>query len=285
MFRAKALLLLAALAAALPVEHVAPKAAVVRFAVAGDVGDGADRGAGGIAAVHAKRPLDAVLLVGDNIYSRGVASVHDPKWSRLAALTRLGLPLFPVLGNHDYAGNTQAQIDATGVIANWRFPAPQYVVRSSLCDVAMIDTDPFVKGKSSAADAAIRDAFAGSTATWRIVAGHHTIVSSGYHGYLPRGEHHRMQELLRPLRAVHADLYVCGHDHHEEFLATQPPMLVSGAGSDPVPPIALHLATRYPPEIAREPIGFAVLEMTQHTLVITIHDERGAERFRTVIRK
>jgi hypothetical protein len=94
-----------------------------------------------------------------------------------------------------------------------------------------------------------------------------------------------MLALLGALRQAHADLYICGHDHHEEFLATKPPMLVSGAASEPVPPVALHVATRFPPEIGREPIGFSVLEITQQSIVITIYDAAARQRFRTRILK
>jgi acid phosphatase len=258
-----------ALAVAPPVVSL-PSHEVLRFAVVGDAGDGTALVAHAIARVHAAKPLDAIILPGDNVYPCGVRSVDDPKWSVLQPLMALHLPLFPVLGNHDYCGNPDAQIGAG--LPEWHFPAREYVLRAGLADFAMIDTTPYVRGRARTPDVAAM--FASSTAPWRIVVGHHTIVSSGYHGYFPRREHRRMTALLRPLRAAHADLYICGHDHHLELVDGRPRMLISGASSDPVPPVALHLRTLFPASTERQG-GFAVVELTRETMTVMFFDLEG----------
>ena len=68
------------------------------------------------------KPLDAIILPGDNIYPCGVKSVDDPRWSVLQPLIDLGLPLFPVLGNHDYCGSPDAQIDGQHPLSELAVP-------------------------------------------------------------------------------------------------------------------------------------------------------------------
>ena len=267
----------------LPEVVLAAPRGTTRIAVAGDTGGGTKEVAKGIAAVHAKTPLDAIVLTGDNFYPCGPTSPRDPLWERVRPLTAIGVPILPVLGNHDFCGlaDPDAQIRATGIVPMWRFPAREYVVRTPFADLLMLDTTPFVNGGASPAPT-IRAALAGSTKRWQLVVGHHTIVSSGWHGYFPRADVLRMRELLPALLDVGTDVYVCGHDHHMELIRGKLLYLVSGAGSDPIPPIRLHLRTVYPPEIRREKIGFAVVEINGRSLTVQFHDAKGratSERF------
>ena len=162
------------------------------MAVVGDAGDGTEAVARAIARVHAARPLDAIILPGDNIYPCGVRSADDPRWFVLQPLIALHLPLFPVLGNHDYCGNPDAELATR--FPEWHFPAREYLLQGGVADFAMIDTTPYVRRQAPAPD--VSAMFATSHAPWHIVVGHHPIVSSGFHGYFPRREHRRMLALL-----------------------------------------------------------------------------------------
>ncbi len=273
------LLLFAAGARAASLREISftPRNAVLRIAVAGDTGSGADAVAAGIARVHAAKPLDAIVLTGDNFYPCGVTSEEDPRWKLVTALTRIGVPILPVLGNHDSCGKSDplAQVRATGVVKNWTMPARQYAVRFGIADFAMLDTTPYVRGRSGDAESVVRETFKSSTARWRVVVGHHPVISSGYHGYFPRDEVNRMRKLIPALRETKASLYICGHDHHLELLRGRMLHLVSGAGSEPIPPIKLHLSTVYPQEIGRERIGFAVVEMGEKRIRVRFYDAKG----------
>jgi acid phosphatase len=240
----------------------------LRIVVVGDVGYGTDRVAAGIAKIGA---IDAIIIPGDNIYPCGVHSKDDPHWRVLAPLTRLNVPLFPVLGNHDYCGNADAEINAA--VPNWDFPAKAYSIRSDRADFAMIDTQPIVNGGEKPAVAFASDD------RWHIVVGHHPVFSSGYHGYFPRRQVQRMRALLPILRAAHVDLYISGHDHHQELIDGKPKFLISGAGSEAVPPIILRGATLFPTNAPfREPIGFTLLEITRDEIAITFYDEHARKR-------
>ena len=260
---------------------------VLRVAVAGDTGEGAERAAAGIRAVQAEQPLDAIFLAGDTFYPCGVATPSDPQWSRVHPLTGLGVAIYPVLGNHDYCGKSDpdAQIRATGLVPNWNFPARDYLLRTGVADVLFLDTTPLAKGRPNDTAATIEKAFADSKAPWRVVVGHHPVLSSGYHGYFPRAEVRRMRTLIPALRDAHVDFWICGHDHHMEVLRGRMLHLVSGAGSEPVPPIKLRTSTIYPPEIGRERIGFAVVEIRAQSIRLRIYDERGKARTEWIERK
>lgn len=244
----------------------------LRIAVVGDIGEGTDRIAKAIARVHAAQPLDGIILTGDNFYPCGVQSAHDPKWAILQPLTALHLPLYAVLGNHDYCGNAGAQVGAK----QWTMPAREFALRHPLADFAMLDTDPDAMGRSRDAERSLVRFLARSKATWRIAVGHHTIVSSGYHGYFRRAERRRMQRLLPFLRRERVDLYVCGHDHHMELLSGKPRMLISGAGSTPVPALALRPNTLFPSTIRRA-LGFAVLALDAKSMTIRFYDGEGRD--------
>jgi acid phosphatase len=276
-----AILLAAVLASAAPPQlTLTPKTAALRIAVAGDSGSGAETLAKAISRVHETAPLDAILLTGDNFYPCGVTSVDDPRWSLARPLTRVGIPIFPVLGNHDYCGKSvpDAQIQATGVLPHWRFPAPQYAVRTPVADFAFLNTTPWVRGENAPIASMIRGTFATSSTPWRIVVGHHPVISSGWHGYFPRDEVKRMRELIPVLRETRADLYICGHDHHVELIRGRMLHLISGAGSEPVPPIKLRATTVFPEEIRRERIGFAVVEITSRAIRVRVYDSNGKPR-------
>ena len=252
----------------------------VRIAVVGDIGAGTEAIARGIARLNRESPIEAILTTGDNIYPCGVKSLNDPRWSVLAPLSRLGIPIHPILGNHDYCGDPDAEI--TAPLPNWRFPARQYVFRTALADFAMLDTNRYAAGRAPPPD--IDALLKGSTARWRIAVGHHPLLSSGYHGHFPRQEHRRMVALIPAMRRARVDLYICGHDHHLELIDGQPRMLISGAGSEPVPPLLRHAKTIWANE-GPAYRGFAMLEITADSISIRFYDADGDARSRAFVFK
>ena len=76
----------------------------------------------------------------------GVRSVNDPLWVVCTYLLiyshpELMIDWFPVLGNHEYRGNTQAVLDYTNVSRRWSMPDRYYTKvldkkgsERSLCD-------------------------------------------------------------------------------------------------------------------------------------------------------
>jgi len=244
----------------------------LRIAVVGDAGIETDTISRGIAA---SKPIDAIILVGDNFYPCGVKSATDKKWHVIDALTALDIPIYAVLGNHDYCGKPDAQVNAH--VPNWIMPAHNYAIRSDLADFAMLDTTPYALGANRNAEDVVREVFASSKATWRIVVGHHVVASSGWHGMFPRKEAARMRRLLPIMRSEHVDLYLGGHDHHEELLDLAPPLIVvSGAASDPVPMVTVRDQTIWPHTTHfSERVGFSVIELTRTQIAIEFRNSHG----------
>lgn len=261
--------------------------------------------------VHRARAVDGVLLAGDNFYPCGVASVSDPQWSKITEhFGPLGVPIYPILGNHDYgdpqnrggtlwtcgAPDPQAEVDESRLLQSWRFPARDYELHSPLVDIIMLDTQPVASGfqqafRGSATTDEVRaflaQRLASSRANWRIVVGHHTIYSSGMHGRTSDSLRANMRSLLPLLesRTAGADLYICGHDHDLELIGdrtghARPLFLVSGAGSGL--DVMKARAVGEPPTLFPVPLqsffGFAVLDITPGVLSITFYDEGGRMR-------
>ncbi|HEX9985344.1 MAG TPA: metallophosphoesterase [Thermoanaerobaculia bacterium] len=258
--------------------EVQPARDRIRLAVIGDAGDAAERQNPEVQpralaeAIASQGPFDAILVLGDNFYPCGITRENAAEQFALvyAPLFALNIPVFPVLGNHDYgdggkcAGRKvepEAQVEHPG----WRMPARNYVVRwPGLATIAMFDSEP-VKLQCSGSDAVIgfvRDALTTSTDEWKLVAGHHVVESSGPHGRQPN-DGGRMRALLAPiLEQADADLYLSGHDHHLEISRTRKPAyVVSGAAS--------RLRRPYGGDAYRRH-GFAIVELTPEKMTISL---------------
>ena len=222
-----------------------PGVAYERFIVIGDTGTGrADQYK--VAAAMAERAnrdgLAFILMLGDNFYENGVQSVDDPQWKTkfedVYADPALQVPVYAVLGNHDYRGNIQAQIDYTRRSERWRMPAAYYTFTRHLGDGTRIqffaiDSNPIHNREADApAQLAWLDRELGkSDARWKIVFGHHTLYSHSIRGY-----NETMIAQIEPLLTRHkVDLYLAGHDHTLEMHKPVKGVnyVVSGGGAGP----------------------------------------------------
>jgi hypothetical protein len=94
-----------------------------------------------------------IASTGDNIYPNGVASIHDPNWEDSFEDVYNGFflncPWYVVLGNHDYRGNAQAQIDYSQISQRWHMPDRYFAHIKGEDDdepkllMVYIDTNPF----------------------------------------------------------------------------------------------------------------------------------------------
>lgn len=132
-----------------------------------------------------------------------------------------------MLGNHDYRGVRQAELDYAAANPRWGMPARYYTLRpAAFVELFFIDTSPLVHRyrakvhSAVAANVASQDAgaqlawldaaLAKSDAAWKIVVGHHTIRSGGSeHGETPE-----MVDLVLPiLQRRGVQVYLNGHEH------------------------------------------------------------------------
>ena len=94
-----------------------------------------------------------VLATGDVHHFEGVRSVNDPLWMTNYELIyshpELMIDWFPILGNHEYRGNTQAVLDYTHISRRWTMPARYYTQtfeeKGATIRIVWIDTTPLIE--------------------------------------------------------------------------------------------------------------------------------------------
>lgn len=179
---------------------------LVHLAVLGDVGEPGSRlsaTAGGVAAVAGYDPLDAVLLLGDNVYPDGdPARLDDVVFEPLAPVLAGGTRLLAIVGNHDVAGgHGDPQLAALGMPGRWWAET----WGDDLLIVGLDSTTP----DDPAQLRFLRRTLSRSTATWKVVALHHPPYSAGY-----QGSSTHVRDVFAPLFARHGvQLVLSGHDH------------------------------------------------------------------------
>ena len=199
----------------------------------GDFGDGSKRQksvADAIARSHRASPFDFGLTLGDNFYRCGVRGVEDPKWkSRWEDLygTPLGIPFYAALGNHDYGhpplicpgagGSPDAEVAYTAYSKSWRMPSRYYSFQAGSALFVVTDTEGWSRDQLAWIRETLQRSAGSPGIRWRIVIGHHPLLTSGTHRNERRiGE---LREKLFPvLEASKVDLYIGGHDHDLEHL-------------------------------------------------------------------
>jgi len=257
----------------------------IRFIAVGDAGSGQldqHRVARAMSsAIAAKGGADFVVLLGDNFYGHGVQSLNDPQWRYKFENLYTGrymdaLPFYAVLGNHDYAGNVQAQIGYTwfqGGSNRWRMPQANYskdfghTSGRPLLRIVFLDTNGSARAIMQQADFLKREMNRSPRPLWRIVVGHHPVRSVARHGESETLVAH----LLPALQEVAADLYIAGHDHNLQLLNVpeEPSYVVAGGGGKSIYPIAeVNAALLF----GQETLGFSLLELSQQELRIEFYD-------------
>jgi tartrate-resistant acid phosphatase type 5 len=190
-----------------------------------------------------------VISVGDNFYEDGVTGVDDPAWEKsfetVYDAPSLQVPWWVALGNHDYHGNAQAQLDYSAKSKRWQLPARWYAHREKAPDGAAVeffftDTSPMLSQYYT--DGAVKvkvgdqkknvpvqlawldGALGASKADWKIVIGHHPVYSGKLTGNANMRASDKAERVnggqpdlianLDPILQRHkVQLYLNGHDH------------------------------------------------------------------------
>jgi acid phosphatase len=176
-----------------------------------------------------------VVAVGDNFYDAGVQSIADPHWKNsfedIYAAPSLQTPWYAILGNHDYGGAPEAQVEYSAHSKRWKMPARYYkqsmtAPDGAAVDLFFLDTAPMLEGYRNrkedtlfrqnirAQDVAaqlrwLESSLSASKASWKIVFGHHPVHSGGVHG----DTRELIADVKPILRRYGVQAYVCGHDH------------------------------------------------------------------------
>lgn len=182
--------------------------------------------------------LEFVAALGDVHHFEGVASVDDPLWMTNYELIyshpELMLPWYPILGNHEYRGNTQAVLDYAKKSRRWEMPSRYYAktvkIGKEKALLLFIDTAPLLdkyreksdvypdagKQNREAELAWIENELKTSDAKWKIVMGHHPVFADTNKSEAERLD---MQKYLKPLLDKYkVDIYICGHIHNFQHI-------------------------------------------------------------------
>lgn len=198
-----------------------------------------------------------IVSCGDNFQVQGVASIHDPLWfsnfENIYKPLSLQIDWYPVLGNHDYKGNTQAEIDYSNISRRWRMESHYYTFVKKINDsisarFIFLDTPPLIaeyhnkpgypdvaKQDTAKQIAWLKEVLANSKEQWKIVFGHHPIYSAS----TVHGNTEEMIQKINPiLKKYNAQIYFCGHDHDLQDLKEKDgkmDYIVTGTGGEPRP--------------------------------------------------
>lgn len=236
---------------------------------------------------------DAFLALGDTHHYLGISSVDDPLWMTNYELVyshpELQVEWCPVLGNHEYRGNTQAMIDYSGISRRWIMPS-RYYTRifdndGTRVKVVFIDTTPIIdkyySNTGEYPDANRQDVEAqlrwldnelsrDDNADWTVVAGHHPIYAQ-----TPKqsSEREDMQRKVDPILKKHkVDMYICGHIHNFQHIRKDGiDYIVNTSGSLSRPDVTPTDGTVFCSGVP----GFSVLTATKDCLRLSLIDNNG----------
>ena len=236
---------------------------------------------------------ECVLAVGDVHHFDGVASVSDPLWTTNYELIyshpELMISWLPVLGNHEYRGNTQAVLDYSKISRRWEMPARYYT--KALEDdgisirIVCIDTTPLIskyrKESEKYPDASKQDiekqtawldsVLTASKEQWTIVVGHHPIYAQTSKSETERTD---MQAIIDPiLRRHNVDMYINGHIHNFQHIR------VPGSNIDYITNSAGSLSREVQPiqgtKFCSSATGFSIISANNNALELRMIDSKG----------
>ena len=142
---------------------------------------------------------ECVIAAGDVHHFEGVRSVDDPLWMTNYELIyshpELMIDWYPICGNHEYRGSTQAVLDYARISRRWEMPARYYTKtfneEGTTVRVVWLDTTPLIdkyrQESDKYPDACLQDidaqlqwldgVLAAAKEDWVIVVGHHPIYA------------------------------------------------------------------------------------------------------------
>jgi len=223
--------------------------------------------------------------VGDNFYETGVNSTNDPHWKAcfvdVYTAASLQKPWYQSLGNHDYQGIVQAQLEYDGD-PRWNLPSRNYTVTIPIDDthnatLVILDTTPFIQDyyqNPENPEMAIQlqdqhwqqqfswfeNTLEETKTDWIIVFAHHPVYSS-------EGGFVELQQYIKPvLEKNNVNVYFSGHDHNlQHWHINSVDYFISGA--------AARVITSNTPDVSKSESllfydvipGFVVVNLTYET--------------------
>jgi len=257
-----------------------PERESYRFFALGDTGTG-DKDQYAVAEAMEVRcqegSLDGILLLGDNFYDDGVGSTTDPQWESKvfkpygsACLSQV--PIYALLGNHDYKGDVEVQMQMSEINPRWVLPNRNYTLNfGNILKIIAVDTQfPDVCGNPDKCTVDyLKKSLGEGSPSWTIVMGHHPFqTSSNYYPYW-RGFKEKIRgKLFYPTLCGKADAYLSGHSHHLEHRGLkncETEQFISGGGGAALYPLKSTLS----PLVRFAQLTYGYLEIKANADVLT----------------
>jgi hypothetical protein len=205
-----------------------------------------------LAEQHRLRAADAFVLLGDNFYPEGlradevetrvrenVVGTFCPFVVLSAALSPrvaggcegalVPLPLFALLGNHDYSTPESPLLQRELLplyVANWHVPGGAFEVVDLAGGVSLVFYDPRLL-REQGDFASLLEAVRAARGPWRILATHYPLADEQYGPTL--------LALFSDLEEI-VHLHLAGHEHNLQIGALEAPLprlqVVAGSGSE-----------------------------------------------------
>lgn len=247
-----------------------------RFIIVGDTGSGNANQRAVAARMTAYQP-DFVVHVGDVVYDDGEERFYPSRFFTPYQDLIANAPIFPVLGNHDVRSEKgAAYLRAFDLPTESSGTERYYSFRWGQAEFFALDTtdrDHFKDGTPQVEW--LKRALSSSTATWKIVYGHHPIYSNGADG----GKPFLKNRVLPLLKRYGVDLYLCGHEHnYERFLKDEQGVhfLVTGGGGAWLRPGKEKRLDKDKPSVFDgKTYHFIGAEMDEKRLILTAIDKDG----------
>ena len=238
--------------------------------------------------------VEAGIAVGDIHHFNGIQSVNDPLWRTnyedIYSHPELMCFWYPVLGNHEYRGNTPAVLDYSKISRRWRFEKRYYtkVFENKGCKlrIVFLDTTPLIdkyrndsitypdahKQSREAELQWLDETLKNAHEDWVIVVGHHPI-------YAATGktvdERLQMQKYVMPIlhKYKNVAVYGCGHIHNFQYIQPKGDDIAywvnsAAALSRPVKPVD---GTQW----CSPSTGFTLIQATKQQLSLSAIDKDG----------
>jgi acid phosphatase len=239
-----------------------------------------------------------IITAGDNYHQNGISSDRDPRWKSeyedIYSSLSLMIPWYASLGNHDYVGSAQAEIDYSKLSKRWNMPERYYAHTEKINDTTdvlfvHIDTSPFItdyRNNDSIYHVLGQDihnqlhwidsVLASSHALWKIVVGHHPIYSSvGNHGNTKE----LIDDVLPLLQKYGVLIYFCGHEHFLQYLIHgNVNFFVCGGGS-----VSRPVSDRDDVKFGVGSPGFLSMTITPESATAVYFDDKGRNLYSTTI--
>lgn len=173
-----------------------------------------------------------LVLLGDNFYPSGVISKDDIKWLQFKKIfSKVKMPIYGVLGNHDYLLNPKAQIGNNLMIMNDFYYKKSfnnvnlYFLDTILLDMGFhcgvnankiqeVHKENFMKLKKKQIDWLEKE-FKNDKDKRKIVIGHYPIISNGIYKFALMPVY---CSLITLFKKYNVETYLSGHEHNIQFI-------------------------------------------------------------------